>query len=189
MDKEQTTKVPGGNELIDACSLLEKAGIEEKMKIADLGCGRRGYFTLQAAKLTGDQGLVYAVDILETSLEDVKSLANLFGLPNIKTIWADLEVLNSTRLPDSSIDLAMLNNVLFQTQKDELIIQEAIRILKKGGKLLITDWKKIKTPFGPPVENRTDPEYLKKYGQKQGLKLKKELVAGPYHYSLIFIKQ
>jgi len=171
---EKTTKIPGGKELIDARSLLEKAGIGEKMKIADLGCGRRGYFTLQAAKLVGDQGMVYAVDILRDSLEDVKSLANLFGIPNIKTVWADLEVLNSTQIPDALIDLVMLNNVLWQTEKDELIIQEAIRILRKGGKLLVTDWKKIKTPFGPPVENRTDSEYLKEYGQKQ---------------SLIFVKQ
>jgi len=185
---DQQTNVPGGKELIDARLLLEKAGIAEKMAVADLGCGRRGYFTLQAAKLIGPDSLVYAVDVVKSALENVKSMANLFGIPNIKTIWADLEIPRSTKIPDESIDLAMINNVFFQTKRADLIIQEANRILKKGGKLLITDWKKTQAPFGPPIQDRVSPEQVKTDAQKYGLILEKEIIAGPYHYALIFIK-
>lgn len=185
---DQQIKVPGGKELIDARLLLEKAGITERMIVADLGCGRRGYFSLQAAKLIGPDGLVYAIDVVKSALENVNSMANLFGIPNIKTIWADLEIPQSTKISNESIDLAMINNVFFQTDRNDLIIKEASRILKKNGKLLITDWKKTQAPFGPPVQNRVSPEQVKIDTQKFNLTLKKEIEAGPYHYALVFVK-
>lgn len=181
-------KIPGGKELIDARTLLEKVGIEEKMTVADLGCGRRGYFTLQAAKLVGNEGVIYAVDVVKPALENMKSSAKLFGITNIKTVWADLEIYGATKIPNESVDLAMLNNVLFQTKKEEQIIREGARILKKHGKLLITDWKKTKTSFGPPMQNRVEPKKIEEDAQQAGLKLKKELDAGPYHYALLFEK-
>lgn len=186
---EQQIKVPGGKELIDALSLLEKSGIAEKMIVADLGCGRRGYFTLQAAKLVGLNGLVYAIDVVKSALENVNSMANLFGIPNIKTIWANLEIPKATKILNESVDLAMINNVFFQTKRDDLIIQEAVRILKKEGKLLITDWKKTKAPFGPPVQDRISSEQVKIDAEKCGLVLEEKIEAGPYHYALIFIKK
>ena len=60
---ESIVKIPGGKKLIDTKQLLEKIGLEEKMRVADLGCGRRGYFSLQAAKIVGNKGLVIAVDV------------------------------------------------------------------------------------------------------------------------------
>jgi len=174
--------------IIDARSLLEEVGLEEKMKVADLGCGSRGYFAIQAAKLIGEDGLVYAVDIIKSALENVKNTANLFGITNLRTVWADLEILESTKIRNESIDLAMLNNMLFQNEKIDQIMKEASRILKKEGKLLITEWKKIKVPIGPPLENRLSIEEAKSYAEKTGLQFQKELEAGPYHYALIFVK-
>ncbi len=174
--------------VIDARSLLEEAGLEEKMKIADLGCGSRGYFAIQAAKLIGEDGLVYAVDIIKSALQNVKNTARLFGITNLRTVWADIEVLGSTKIPAESIDLAMLNNMLFQNEKIDQIMKEVFRILKKQGKLLITEWKKTEVPLGPPVERRLSAEEVKKYAEEIGLHFQKELEAGPYHYVLIFIK-
>ena len=187
MDSQNKQNIIKDN-VIDARSLLEEVGLEEKMKVADLGCGSRGYFAIQAAKLVSEDGLVYAVDIIKSALENVKNTANLFGITNLRTVWADLEVLESTKIPNESIDLAMLNNMLFQNEKIEQIIKEASRILKKQGKLLITEWKKIKAPLGPPIENRISVEEAKNYAEKAGLEFQKELEAGPYHYALIFIK-
>ncbi|MDD3101843.1 MAG: methyltransferase domain-containing protein [Patescibacteria group bacterium] len=183
-----TTKIPGGKELIDSKTLLEKIGIAEKMAVADLGCGRRGYFSLQAAKLVGPQGTVYAVDIIQTALQNVESMAKLFGISNLKTIWANLEIPSATKIPNEIIDLVMINNVLFQTKKGDSILKEAARILKKGGKLEVTDWKKIAVPFGPVAEERISQEEVKKYAQSAGLKFEQEFDAGPYHYTLVFVK-
>jgi ubiquinone/menaquinone biosynthesis C-methylase UbiE len=40
------------------------------------------------------------------------------------------------------------------------IIEESRRLLKKGGKLLIIDWKKEQTPEGPPMEIRVTEETI-----------------------------
>lgn len=185
---EEYKKIPGGKEVIDSLKLLGRLGIEEKMQVADLGCGRRGYFSLQAAKLVGDLGRVYAVDVVQSALENVQSMANLFGVNNLKVIWANLEILGATKIPDQSIDLALINNVFFQTDKDDLILKEATRILKANGKLLVTEWKRTKTLFGPPLEKRVSSEEIKNNAKNCGLSLLEEFDAGPYHYALIFKK-
>ncbi|MBL7054027.1 class I SAM-dependent methyltransferase [Patescibacteria group bacterium] len=181
-------KIPGGKKLIDAKTLLEKTGIGKKMSVADLGCGRRGHFSLQSAKLVGPQGVVYAIDIVKDALASVEGASKVFGVMNLKTIWADLEIYGSTKLKDDSIDLVILNNVLFQTTKEKEIIKEGIRILKKTGKFLIVDWKKSSTLFGPPMENRVSIDEIKQTTREVGLKLVKEFTAGPSHYALIFKK-
>jgi ubiquinone/menaquinone biosynthesis C-methylase UbiE len=184
-EKKQIIK----DNVVDAHSLLEEAGIEEKMTVADLGCGSRGYFAIQAAKLIGEDGLIYAVDIVKSALQNVQNTARLFGITNLRTVWGDLERPQAIKIPAESLDLAMLNNMLFQNQKRDEIIKEATRLLKKQGKLLITDWKKTKTPLGPPLGNRISPEEIKKIAEKTGLEYQKELMAGPYHYALMFVKK
>jgi len=181
------TKIPGGNELINAEKLLKEAGIERGMKVADLGCGIRGYFALQAARLVGKQGLVYAVDILRSALKGVQSNARLLGISNIKVVWSDLEIYGATRIPKNSLDFALLINIFFQTRKREEIIKEAKRLTKDGGKILIVDWKK-ESNFGPKEKEKISPEEIKDIAQKFGLKLEKEFSAGPYHFALLFVK-
>jgi ubiquinone/menaquinone biosynthesis C-methylase UbiE len=183
------SKVPGGNELINAKEFLAKIGLEEGMVVGDLGCGARGYFSLQAAKMVGSRGLVYAVDILQSALKGVESSAKLLGINNIKTVWSDLEIYGATKIPEKSLDIALLINILFQTKEDEKIIKEAIRLIKPNGKLVICDWKRTGAPFGPLVEDRVDPEELKKIVSDLGLKLEKEFEAGPYHFALVFKKE
>jgi len=181
------TKIPGGKELIDAEKLLKGIGIKPGMKIADLGCGLRGYFALHAARLVGSHGLVYGVDVLRSALKGVQSSARLLGITNVKTVWSDLEVFKGTRIPEESLDLALLINVLFQVRKREEVIKEAKRLIKKGGKILIVDWGKDSS-FGPKKEDRVSPEEIKEIAKKLQLELEREFSAGPYHFALLFVK-
>jgi ubiquinone/menaquinone biosynthesis C-methylase UbiE len=189
MPLRKDIKIPGGNELINAKEFLSKIGIEEGMVVADLGCGARGYFTLQVAKMVGPSGLVYAVDILKSALKAVETEAKILGLNNIKTVWSDLEIYKATKIKEGSLDFALIINLLFQTEKDEIVIKEATRLLKPKGKLVICDWKKTKTLFGPKIEDRPDKDEIKKIASGLNLKLEKEIEAGPYHFALIFIKE
>jgi len=183
------TKIPGGAELINAEEVLRKAGLEEKMKVADFGCGARAYFCLQAAKLVGKNGLVYAIDILKSALQSVNSLARFHGLKNIETCWADLEVYQSTKIKDESIDFVIITNLFFQTKKHEIILKEASRVLKKEGKAFIVDWGRTASLLGPPIEMRVSVEKIKKLAEELGFSLEKEFEAGPYHFGLVFVKK
>jgi ubiquinone/menaquinone biosynthesis C-methylase UbiE len=181
-------KIPGGNELLDAMQTLRQAGLEEGMRVGDFGCGRQGYFTLQAAKMVGHNGLVYAVDVLKEVLENIEDLAKDEGIYNIKTIWSNLEIFGATKIETNSLDFGFIINVLFQVEKRLDLIKEVARMLKPNARLLIIDWQRSQAPFGPPLEMRVVLDEIKNNAPGAGLKLIKEFDAGKYHFGLIFKK-
>lgn len=176
------------NYLPDPHFLFGKAGIKEKEKVADLGCGTSGYFIFPAAKLVGGTGIVYAVDVNKQALEMINKRAEKENYNNIKTVWTDLEKFKATNIETESLDVALLVNTLFQSSQRAAMLRESIRMLKKNGRLIIAEWKNTHTPLGPPLENRVDPENLKQAAQKLGLKLEKDFNAAEYHYGLLFTK-
>ena len=181
--------VSGGNELLDAPAILtEQLGLETAKVVADLGCGGAAFFTLAAAKIVGDQGQVYAVDILKTVLSSADSKAKLHNLYNIKTVWSNIEVLGATIIPEGSVDYAFLVNTLFQSKQHEAIFQEAIRLLKPQGKILVIDWDKEVQGIGPAAEDRVDPELIRQIARDQGLSEIKNFRAGQYHFGMVFSK-
>ena len=174
--------------LFDIDTILRKMAIEEKQKVAELGCGNFGFFVWPLAKLVGRRGQVYAVDILKPVIEEIKLQALKENLPQVKTIWSNLEIFKATSIETCSLDAALLVNVLHQSDKKLEILREAIRMLKRGGKLLIVEWTNTDSPFGPALEKRVKLDALKAAAPKIGLEIKEEFIAGPYHYGLILIK-
>lgn len=181
--------ISGGNELLDPAGLFERLSLKAGMHVADLGCGGAGHFVIPAAKKVGNQGVVYAVDILKSALQTVASKARLEGVSNLKTIWSNLEVKGATKIPADSLDLAFLINILFQSKQHKKIIQEAVRLLKPKSSLLVVDWSSTPTSFGPHAADRVDQSAIKGIGQELALKLIDEFAAGNYHFGLIFQKQ
>ncbi len=174
--------------LFDIDKILAKIKIEAGQKVAELGCGNFGFFVFPWAKLVGKKGKVYAVDILRDSLKEIKSIANQENLSQIEIVWSDLEVYKGMKIETESVDTASLINVLSQSAKKLEILKEAARILKRGGKIIIVDWKKIDSPLGPDQERRIKAEELKEKTEKIGLSIKEEFETGPYHYGALLIK-
>lgn len=180
--------ISGGSELINPDYLFKQLDIQQGMRIADLGCGGNGRFCIPAGRLVGQRGIIYAVDILKSVLQEVAKKARLEGVNNVKPIWSNLEIYGATKIKDSSVNIAFLINILFQAKEHKEIIREATRILKPGGKLLIVDWTQTATPFGPSLVDRVKPEDLKKIARNINLELVDEFKAGKYHFGLLFIK-
>ncbi|MCX6795000.1 MAG: methyltransferase domain-containing protein [Candidatus Falkowbacteria bacterium] len=176
------------NVLFDINNILSKMGIDEKQRVAELGCGNFGFFVFPLARLVGRQGKVYAVDILKPTLEEIRKEAKKNNWPQIITIWSNLEIFKATNIETSSLDSALLINVLHQSEKKIEIMREAIRLLKRGGKLLIVEWKNMDLPLGPAPEKRVKLESLKSAIPKIGLNITEEFEAGPYHYGLVLTK-
>jgi len=174
--------------LFDITAILSKMSISERQRVAELGCGNFGFFVFPLARLVGRDGRVYAVDILKATLEEIKERSKKENLPQIETIWSNLEIFKATKIETSSLDSALIVNVLHQSNKKSELIREATRLLKRGGKLLIIEWKDSDIPFGPTVEQRVSIESLKSAVFKIGLSIIEEFEAGPYHYGLILSK-
>jgi len=177
--------IPTGRELLDPNKILTKLDLREGMFVADMGCGASGHFVYPAAKMVGERGRVYAVDILKSVLSNIDSKSKLQNFGNVVPVWSDIEILGGAKeIGDGSCDAAILVNV----HAKAAMIKEALRTLRKGGKLLLVDWKAAASPFGPPTKDRVPAEEAKKRTEGLGLKLVEEFEAGPHHWGLIYEK-
>ena len=164
--------------------VLKQLKLRADMIAVDFGSGSGGWAIPLAKKL--EDGKVYAIDILEEPLSALRAKSQLEKIRNIQTIRANVENKNGSTLPDSSVDLVLITNLLFQTEKREEVFEEARRILKSGGKALVVDWEED-SPQGP-IEGRVSEKEVKKIAENLGFNLEKEFEAGIYHYGLIFEK-
>ncbi len=155
------------------------------MEVADFGCGR-GYFAIPLAKIV-NQGIVYAFDVLGEALEAVRSQAKLEKVSNIKTIRCNLEILESSKLGDDSMDLVILANILFQSQKKPEILKEAKRVLKEEGELILIDWI-AGTTLAPKDGWLISKKEAQQLVEAEGLALDRELAVDNQHYGLVFRK-
>ena len=165
---------------------IKQLNITTGMQVADFGCGA-GYFVIPIAKIVGDQGKVYALDVLETALESVRSKAKIQGFFNIITKRCNLETLNGSAIENNSIDLVLLSNILFQSDNKIGIIKEGLRILKKGGELAVIDWRENQ-PLGPSKDLIVPMDVVGTMIEKEGFKFNKEILIDKYHWGMIFTK-
>lgn len=105
-----------------------------KWHIADLGAGEGGLSQLLARHAEH----VYCVDNNPKMVEVAESLAHKNGIDNISYILGDIE---KVPIADASMDLVILSQALHHAQKPLKAIEEAFRILKSGGRVLILDLK------------------------------------------------
>ena len=118
-------------DFLNPSKILKQLKLRKDMVAADFGSGSGGWTIPLARKL--EDGLVYAIDILEEPISALKGKIALDKIPNIKTIRSNVEDKNGSTLPDSSVDLILMTNLLFQAEDKKAIFAEAKRILKKGG--------------------------------------------------------
>lgn len=111
--------------------LLKAAGLKPGQKVLEVGCGP-GFFTIPAAKIVGNEGVVYAVDVHPLAIERVKEKIEKEGIKSVKPILANA---SDTGLPDRSIDLAFIFGLRYIAGGLGNVIAEIHRILKPGGVL------------------------------------------------------
>ncbi len=173
------------NGLIQPSEVLSQLELRDNMEAADFGCGN-GYYSIPLAKMI-PQGKVYALDVVKETLEAVVSAAKLENIENINTVHCNLEVLGSSKLEDNSIDLVLMRNILFQSEKKAEIIKEAKRILKLEGSLVLLEWIPGAT-MAPKEGWLISKEEAQKLIEAEGMGLDKELVMDNQHYGLMFKK-
>lgn len=172
---------------MDPAKIITVLGVDRDNMVADFGSGA-GYFAIPMAKAVLPRGKVYAIDILPSALEVLQKKAQFENLPNVVPMQADLEKEHSTTIADSSIDLALTANILFQMKNRANLFREAKRILKPNGKLVVLEWAPGKTVIGPADTERIDPDQVKVAAMIGGLKEIKNWLPDAYHYGFVFVK-
>jgi ubiquinone/menaquinone biosynthesis C-methylase UbiE len=110
-------------------------GISEGMKVIDYGCGP-GRYTTEFAKIVGENGKVYAVDIHELAIEEVKKKTEKMRLKNVETILAEGY---NCPLPDKTADMICALDIFFNIKKPTEFLRELRRLIKDDGILIIDE--------------------------------------------------
>ena len=165
----------------------KRFNLQPGMAVADFGAGS-GYYTLAAAEIVSDSGVVYAVDIQKDLLEKIKTRAEDEGLKNVEIIWADLDRPEGSRIAENSLDFVVISNILFQTENKPAVAREAFRVLKSGGAAGVIDWSESFGGLGPRPEDVLKRQDCEKLFLEAGFAVEKDFEAGEHHYGFLFRK-
>jgi len=158
------------------------------MKVADLGAGS-GFFTRAAARIVGETGVVWAVDVHRDLLPRLKNLAHAEGLNNVEVIHGDIEHMGGSHLPAEQFDACILANILFAAHNKHAAIAEVKRILKNGGRALVIDWSASFSGMGPHKDHVVTARTARGMFEEAGLVWVDDVPAGAYHWGFVVRKK
>lgn len=136
--------------LLSPHNTLELLGYKANESMADVGCGI-GLFTFQAANIGGESAKIYAIDISDNMLSEVKKRAKMAGYSNIVPIKSDEY---DFKLITESVDFVLICTVLHEIDDKNRFLKESSRICRNGGKIAIIEFNETQVNFGPPLSHR-----------------------------------
>jgi ubiquinone/menaquinone biosynthesis C-methylase UbiE len=115
---------------------LQKIGIISGQSVLDFGC-RVGHYSIPAAKIVGNKGIVYAVDREQEALNELQQKVKAHNLKVVKIMKTSGRI--NLDFESKSIDVILLYDVLHYLEKTdrEKLYGEAFRVLKKDGLLSV----------------------------------------------------
>lgn len=103
--------------------------------VLDLGSGG-GFDCFLASKRVGKTGKVIGIDMTPEMVKRAKDSAKEYGYENVEFRLGEIEDLP---IEDSSIDVIISNCVINLSPDKHKVFKEAHRVLKKGGKMYVSD--------------------------------------------------
>ncbi len=164
--------------------LLRELGLKPGMVVADIGAGT-GYYARRMAPLVGSTGIVYGVDVQPEMLRLLADGAKAAGLGNIKPVLATV---TDVKLPEASIDLAIMVDVYHELAFPFEVMQSLLRALKPGGKVVFVEYR-LEDPRVPikPLHKMSEAQ-VRKEAAAHALTYERTANTLPWQHVMIFRK-
>jgi ubiquinone/menaquinone biosynthesis C-methylase UbiE len=111
------------------------SGVKEGDTVLDLGSGA-GLDLLLAAKRTGPSGKVIGVDMTDEMIATANRIIERSGVKNVEVRKGFIE---DIPVESGTVDWVISNCVINLSPEKEKVFDEIFRVLKRGGKMLISD--------------------------------------------------
>lgn len=115
---------------------FKEIGLKSGQRVLDFGC-RVGHYTIPAAKVVGDEGMVLAIDKEQHALNELEQKTRANKFKNIKIIKTSGQT--TLDFESESIEIVLFYDVLHYFEKSDRkkLYQEAQRVLKQDGLLSV----------------------------------------------------
>jgi len=159
-------------------------GLTPGMTVCDLGAGT-GYYAVRMARLVGDEGKVYAVDIQPRMLELLGKRLAAAGIKNIQPLLGGE---TETNLPADSQDLIILVDVYHEFSKPQEMLRSIRKALKDTGRLVLLEFRKEDPKVPIRLEHKMSLAEVKAELEPEGFRIDKVLNTLPWQH-LIFLRK
>lgn len=120
---------------MNVSKIFELAEIEEGHQVADVGC-HEGYLSFHLSKRVGNNGKVFAVDVEEYRLDNLKEYMKEREVSNIEVILGDYD---NPKLPVRGLDAVVVMDTYHEMDDYMEILSHIRKALKPNGRILILE--------------------------------------------------
>ena len=162
-------------------AILKSAGLKPGMCFIDSGCND-GFFTLPAARIVGEAGKVFAIDIDKEALDRMKQKLTSENIDNVEIIHQPSE---EVMLGENIADIVFFGIVLHDFSDPLLVLKNSKQMLKPGGYIFNLDWQKKRSLYGPPYEKRFSHDHVRQLADRSGLNASGYKEIGEDYYTVV----
>jgi len=156
---------------MDVSKIFDLAGIQEGHKVADIGC-HEGFLSVRLSLRVGESGGVYAVDVREDRLENLKGNLEDRNIKNVEVILGDYD---NPKLPIETLDAVIVMDTYHEIDDYMQVLGHIYSALKPGGQILVLeklkDKAKGKNRSGQTDSHTIASKYVKKELQQAGFEI------------------
>jgi ubiquinone/menaquinone biosynthesis C-methylase UbiE len=190
MTQHHETKPTGAGKssfgLIDTAKFFRELDLKKGITFLDVACGW-GFYSLAASDIVGKEGQVYAVDLWEEGILNLRKEAVSKGSQNLEAFVSDV----SQKIPieNDCVDVCLMATALHDfvgDQVDRGAMKEVVRVMKPEGILVIVEYKKKDGPPGPPKPVRLSPQEVDTLVSAYGFRQNHLTEISANHYLQIF---